>query len=256
MKNQNLEIITKKIQKFRWKLISKDEIKKESLTILQEDYTEKKLYKIIYYLKSRGYLVWMKKNLYYAKFPSDKINDEDIAERLYRKFLQKEAKSTIQWKRYIWGIKALEIASDLYDVPEEITIVNENRYSQENLILDKKIVYKTYTAQNQNLFKSFYKHTQEIKIEKCVFRVAKPELAILETLYNTSLIQKSYGEELIKKWLKKHKKSINYKIMEQLLNESKMNSSINKLEKLTSTFDQEISSHLQTIIKRFGYILY
>jgi hypothetical protein len=82
-----------------------------------------------------------------------------------------------------------------------------------------------------------------------------PELAILETLFNTSAIQKNYWEDLIKKRIRKNRKTFNIDIIEKCLKENKHNSSINRLSELVNSIDQELSKKLKTYIKKYGYIL-
>jgi hypothetical protein len=121
----------------------------------------------------------------------------------------------------------------------------------ENLILEKKILFKTYSSKKKNLFSFFNKETQSIIVEKEKLNVALPELAILETLYNTSALQKNYSEDLIKKWLRKNRKTFNINIIEKFLKENKHNSSINRLSELATNIDPEISKQLKTIIKKY-----
>jgi len=139
----------------------------------------------------------------------------------------------------------------IYTTPDEILIVNENKQGIENLILEKKILFKTYSSKKKNLYAFFHKETQPITIEKEKITIALPELAILETLYNTSAIQKNYSEDLIKKWLRKNKKSFNINIIERCLKENKHNSSINRLAELAENVDHEIAKQLKTIIKKY-----
>ena len=143
----------------------------------------------------------------------------------------------------------------IYTTPDEILIVNENKQWIENLILEKKILFKTYSSKKKNLYSFFHKETQTVQIEKEKINIALPEIAILETLYNTSTIQKNYSEDLIKKWLRKNKKTFNINTIEKCLKENKHNSSINRLAELASNIDQEIAKQLKTLIKKYGYIL-
>lgn len=255
MRNESFQIVIEKLWKYRWKIIMTEKIRDIIQQTMGETYTTNRMYKIFYYLKNRWYIIDLKKNFYYIKFPEDEINEEDIVDRLYRNLLNKQVKNLTKGKRYIWGLKALEIALDIYTTPEEILIVNENKQGIENLILEKKMLFKTYSSKKKNLFPFFYKETQSIKIEKEKLNIAKPELAMLETLYNISAIQKNYGEDLIKKRIRKNKKSFNINIIEKCLKENKHNSSINRLSELTNSIDPDISKNLKDIIKKYGYIL-
>jgi len=255
MKNESFQIIIEKMWKSRWKIITAEKIRETIIQIMWNNYTTNRMYKIFYYLKSRWYIIDLKKNFYYVKLPEDEINEEEIVDRLYRSILNKQIKGLIKGKRYIWGLKALEIASGIYTIPDEILIVNENKQWIESLILEKKILFKTYSSKKKNLFSFFNKETEKVTIEREKMNIAKPELAILETLYNSSAIQKNYWEDLIKKRLRKNKKSFNIDIIEKCLKENKHNSSINRLAELSANIDPELSKKLKTIIKKYGYIL-
>lgn len=255
MKNESFQIVIEKIWKYRWKIITTEKIREIIEQIMWESYSTNRMYKIFYYLKSRWYIIDLKKNFYFVKLPEDEINEEDIVDRLYRTILNKQIKNLTKWRRYIWWLKALEIALGIYTIPDEILIVNENKQWIENLILEKKILFKTYSSKKKNLFPLFYKETEKITIEREKINVAWPELAILETLFNTSAIQKNYSEDLIKKRLRKNRKTFNISIIEKFLKENKHNSSINRLSELAASVDQEISKQLKTIIKKYWYIL-
>lgn len=135
-------------------------------------------------------------------------------------------------------------------------MVNNKKQSTETILFDRQALLKTYQNKNKNLFSFFFKRSHRVSIERHSFNVAKPELAILETLYNNSPLQKSYGEELIKKRLRKNKKHFDFNILEQLLKESKHNSSINRLAQLAEAVDQELAEKIKAIIKRYGYMMY
>lgn len=254
MKNESFQIVIEKIWKYRWKIITTEKIRDIIEQIMWESYSTNRMYKIFYYLKSRWYIIDLK-NFYFVKLPEDEINEEDIVDRLYRTILNKQIKNLTKWRRYIWWLKALEIALGIYTIPDEILIVNENKQWIENLILEKKILFKTYSSKKKNLFPFFYKETEKITIEREKINVALPELAILETLFNTSAIQKNYWEDLIKKRIRKNRKTFNIDIIEKCLKENKHNSSINRLSELVNSIDQELSKKLKTYIKKYGYIL-
>ncbi len=255
MKNESFQIVIEKIWKYRWKIITTEKIREIIEQIMWESYSTNRMYKIFYYLKSRWYIIDLKKNFYFVKLPEDEINEEDIVDRLYRTILNKQIKNLTKWRRYIWWLKALEIALGIYTTPDEILIVNENKQWIENLILEKKILFKTYSSKKKNLFPFFYKETEKITIEREKINVALPELAILETLFNTSAIQKNYWEDLIKKRVRKNRKTFNIDIIEKCLKGNKHNSSINRLSELVNSIDQELSKKLKTYIKKYGYIL-
>ena len=80
----------------------------------------------------------------------------------------------------------------IYTTPDEILIVNENKQGIENLILEKKILFKTYSSKKKNLYAFFHKETQPITIEKEKITIALPELVkekqkILEHQYHRKM---------------------------------------------------------------------
>ncbi len=256
MKNTPFDIIVNYLSKFQGKSISNEKIKEKLQSIMDSEYSESKMYKMIYYLKLRGHLINLKKNLFFVKKPEETLDEESLANKLYRSILHKHCKDFIEGKRYIWGLKALEISLLSYSIPDEILLVNAKKQSTETILLEKTALLKTYQNKNKNLFPLFFKATNTVKIENHSFSVAKPELAILETLYNTSPLQKAYGEELIKKRLKKNKKYFDFQLLENVLKESKHNSSINRLALLAASVDNELSEKIKNLIKRYGYLMY
>ena len=127
MKNESCQSVIEKIWKYRWKIITTEKIRDIIEQIMWESYSTNRMYKIFYYLKSRWYIIDLKKNFYFVKLPEDEINEEDIVDRLYRTILNKQIKNLTKWRRYIWWLKALEIALGIYTIPDEILIVNENK---------------------------------------------------------------------------------------------------------------------------------
>jgi len=82
MKNTPFDIIVNYLSKFQGKSIDNEKIKDKLQNILDKEYTESKMYKMIYYLKIRGYLVNLKKNLFFVKSPADEPDEETLANKL------------------------------------------------------------------------------------------------------------------------------------------------------------------------------
>ena len=256
MAKSNLEFIAEQLQKYQGKIITNVMIKNQLQTLLEGEYSESKMYKVIYYLKLRGHLINLKKNLFLVANTKETLDNETIAQKYYWEILNKHCKDFIPWKRYIWWLKALEIALISYTIPEEILLVTPSKQSTETILFEKQALLKTYTNKKKNLFPFFYKLTHKISIGTQKFNIAIPELAILETLYNTAPLQQSYAEELIKKWLRKNKKHVNISVLEQILKENKHNTSLNRLALLCSSIDQSLTENIKSIIKKYGYLLY
>ncbi|HCY20995.1 TPA: hypothetical protein DIC40_03995 [Patescibacteria group bacterium] len=69
------------------------------------------------------------------------------------------------------------------------------------------------------------------------------------------MINKGYGEELIKKIIRKLGKSINIKVLEEFLKHNKHHSAINKLYKVSQTINPTLADELKTIIKKYSYFI-
>lgn len=255
MKKNNFDITVKRILKHKNKLIWIDKVKEIIENIMDTEYSENKSYKMIYHLKNKWYLLNLKKSLFLVKNPEKEYEEQQILEMFYRSIVKKHCKDFTNGKRYIWGIKALELNLTNFDVPEEILIINEQKQSTETAVFDKQILLKIYESDGRNLFRFFNKFTKKIYIWKNVFPVANMELAILESLYNPSVINKWYIDELIKKILRKNKKNLDMKIFEEILKKNKHHSSINRLYKLALSLDPELSENIKNIIKKYSYFI-
>jgi hypothetical protein len=122
-------------------------------------------------------------------------------------------------------------------------------------MFEKQVLFKIYEADKKSLFSFFNKFTKKIYIGKNVFPIANIELAILESLYNPSIINKGYIDELVKKIIRKNKKHLNTQIREDILKKNKHHSSINRLYKLALSIDPVISDKLKSIIKKYSYFI-
>ncbi|HCB51704.1 TPA: hypothetical protein DEP21_03995 [Patescibacteria group bacterium] len=87
------------------------------------------------------------------------------------------------------------------------------------------------------------------------FTIANIELAILEALYNQSVVNKNYAEELIKKIIRKNAKHLNTKVWEDCIKNNKHHSAINKLYKITQTIDPTLAETIKTLIKKYSYFI-
>ncbi len=255
MKNKYFDIVVKKIWKYKNKIIEIKKIKEIIKNILDSEYSEQKTYKIIYYLKNRWYIESLKKDIFFVKDPDKNQKEEDLVEKFYREILKKHCNEYTIWKRYIWWIKALELYLSSFEIPEEILIVNPTKQATEVVTGNKKILFKTYGSNKKNLFSFFYEFTKKISINNITFPIANLELAICETLYNQSVINKWYSEELIKKILRKYEKRIDIKILENFLKNNKHHSAINKLYKISQTINPTISEKIKSWIKKYSYFI-
>lgn len=255
MKANNFNIIVKNILKYKNKLIWINKIKEIIKNLFDSDYTENKAYKIIYQLKNKWYILNLKKSIFLVKDPDKEFDNQQLLENFYRSITKKHCSDFILWKWYIWWLKALELNSTNYDIPDDILIVNEEKQATETIMFDKQLFLKKYESDWKSLFNFFFTFTKKIYIWKNQFNIANLELSILESLYNPSIPNKIYIEESIKKIIRKNKKYFNLSVIESILKKNKHHTSINRLYKLCLGIDPELSEKIKNIIKKYSYFI-
>ena len=256
MTNKVFDNLVKKLIKYRGKVIDGEKVWLLLKSSLVEDFSIQKMYKMIYYLKIRGYLENIKKNIFFVKDPNHVYTKEEIVDLFYRTIVRKHCTDFLKGNWYIWGLKSLELNLSSFDIPDELSIVNQNKQATEVVMFDKQIVFKTYAKnKTDNLFKFFWKFTKKVTIGKHVFSIAGLELAILESLYNPGMIAQGYINELVKKVIRKYHKTLDIVVWESILRKNKHNTSINRLYVLTKTIDPELADKLKNLIKRYGYFI-
>lgn len=164
MQGKVFDKMLKLLNKYQGKLLKHDELKKLMMDLFQEEYAERKMYKMVYYLKLRGYLFPIKRNLFLVVKPDQHYESEELAQLWYWEVLNKYCKDFLDGKRYVGGLKALEIALLSYGIPEEILLVTPNRQSTELVLLEKTALLKKYTTKEKNLFSTFWKYTNKITL--------------------------------------------------------------------------------------------
>ncbi len=254
MKNNFFNKIVKILSKKYNKTINITDLKKIFYTLWETN--NKKIYKQIYRLKHKGYLISLRKDLFFVKKPDQQIDLDWLIENLYWQLLKKKINNDLPTKnRYIWGLKALEINIWNYNIPDNILIINDKKDSLEKIAWDKKVIFTTYKAWSKDYIKIVKKFLQKIKIGKYTFPYSNLELAILESLYNPNELEKNYIYELIKKILRKKWKKLNFEIFEVLLKNNKFHTSINRLYKLAKLTNPKVAENLKNIIKKYSYFL-
>jgi len=96
MKNKYFDIIVKNLLKHKNKLIEIEKIKTIGKKVLDTEYSEKKIYKIIYYLKNREYLQSLKKDILIVKDPEKKYTKQQLLETYYRNILKKHCNEFVE----------------------------------------------------------------------------------------------------------------------------------------------------------------
>lgn len=248
-------IIVKKILKSKWKILDIQKIKKIFHQI-DEDFTDKQIYKKIYYLKNQWYILSIKKDIFYIKDFNKEVDIDEIIENNYWKFLKKYLNDNFWSNYFIWWIKALEIHNNIYSIPDKISIINPYKQSKQVLLKWKYILNTKYTIKwksNEKSFKFFKKNTQKEYIDWKVFNISWYELSLLESIYSLSDDEK-YIIELIKKNIRKNHKKIDTKIFEEFLKYGKYGSSLKKIYELSLWINPIFAEKIKNILKKWYWM--
>jgi hypothetical protein len=256
MADKVFDIVVNKLMKHKWKLINIQKIKDILKTISDKELSGQKLYKTVYYLKNRWHIENLKKNIFFVKKDDKNFSKQQIIDMFYRQITKKHCDQFLKSNCYIWWLKALELNLSSFSIPEELLLVNQYKQATEIIMFDKQILFKTYWKQKDDgLFKFFYKLTKKIKIDKITFNIANLELALLESLYNPSMVLTWYTNELVKKILRNSKKNLDLSIRSQILKKNKHHTSINRLYKIAQTIDPSLSENIKNLIKKYSYFI-
>lgn len=101
MSNKVFDNLVKKLIKYRGKLVDGEKISLLLKSSLAEDFSLQKMYKIVYYLKIRGYLENLKKNIFFVKDPDHTYTTEEIIDLFYRTIVKKHCTDFLKGNRYI-----------------------------------------------------------------------------------------------------------------------------------------------------------
>lgn len=251
------ENLIKSLRKNQNKIFTIEKFREVVSAAFGEKLPEGKIYKLTHQLKNRGYLLSLKKDIFFLKAPEKEITETELEDQFYRQLLKQHCQQYCKQDRYIGGITALEIHlhSTGVLIPEEIVIFNKEKQAIETILFDKKINFKIYESKSKNLFPTFIKHTQKHKIKGGIMRYANLELSILECLYNINPSNKATIEKTILKAVKNFQKTISIANFQQILKQGKHNSSINRLATLLSPTYPSLAIELKNLIKKYGHVL-
>jgi len=237
------------------KLINISKIEYILKCAIDEDFSNQKMYKLIYYLKNRGYLYNIKKNVFLVKRPESELTQQAILDQFYRSIVKQHCTDFLKSNRYIGGLKALELNVVSFTIPDELLIVNNYKQCNEVIMFTKQICFKRYGTSKENLFTFFYKFAKKIAIGKNIFFIADLELALLESLYNPGLINTGYVTELVKRIIRERKDDLDFSVWEKILRRNKHHSSINRLYKIAQSVDPIFSDKIKALIKKASYFI-
>jgi len=246
----------KKLLKSKWKILNIWKIK-EIYYDMVDNPSDKKLYKQIYQLKNKWFLLSLKKDLFYIKKADLEITADEIIEDNYWKYLRSYLKEQFGTFYFIWGLKSLEIWNNNFSIPDKITIVNPYKRANEVLFKDRNLFlvdYKIKWFDNEKSFKFFKKQVTKQYIDGKVFYVANYELALLESLYSMPFDEEKYILELVKKNLRKNWKKINLDVFVYFLKYGKYWSSVKKIYELALWIRPDFAEKLKDILKKWYWM--
>lgn len=241
--------------KSKGKLINVLKVEQILKRVLDDQFVQHKLYKLIYYLKNRWYLYNIKKNIFLVKDPEVEFTQQQLLDMFYWSIVKQHCKEFLSSHWYIGWLKALELNISSFSVPDELSIITTYKQSNEVIMFDKQICYKKYGTVKDNIFALFYTFTKKISINTDTFVVAWLELALLESLYNPWLIHTWYVHELVRRVLREYKDLLDIKIWEKILRKNKHHTSINRLYKIALLVDPLLSDSIKALIKKVSYFM-
>jgi len=253
---QKTNIFVKKLLKNKNKILTISQIK-DIYADIYEKTPDAKLYKLIYQLKNKGYILSLKKDLFYIKKMEDDLTVDEIIEKNYWKYLKKYLKNQFWNNYFIWGLKSLEIWNNNFSVPDKIIIINPYKRSNEVLFKEKNIFLVNYSIKgfdNEKSFKFFKKQTTKLYIDSKSFNVANYELALLESLYSMPFEEEKYIIELVKKNIRKNWKKINLEVFEYFLKYWKYGSSVKKIYELALWIRPDFAEKIKSILKKWYWL--
>lgn len=101
MLNKSTDIVVKNLMRYKGKLINIPKIENLLKNVIDDKFTNQKMYKLIYYLKNRGYIYNIKKNIFLVKNPENEINQSKVLNDFYRQILKKHCNEFLKSDRYI-----------------------------------------------------------------------------------------------------------------------------------------------------------
>ena len=254
MKETN--IFVKKLLKNKNKILTILQIKEIYYNLYWES-QDTKIYKQIYQLKNKWYLLSLKKDLFYVKKMDEDLLVDDIIENNYWKYLKKYLKDQFWVYYFIWWLKSLEIWNNNFSTSDKLRIVNPYKRSNEVLFKNKNLFLVNYSIKwfdNEKSFKFFKKQTKKLYVDWKLFNVANYELSLLESLYSMPFEDEKYIIELVKKNIRKNWKKIDLQVFEYFLKYWKYGSSIKKIYELSLWIRPDFAEKIKNILKKWYWL--
>lgn len=228
--------IVNKLWKLKGTFIDIDDI----ADIVDPDFQKKELskrtptYKILYRLKGNNIIVPIKQWLYYVPDNID-TNIDGVIEDNYWKIVKKILSRETGWEYFLSGNKALEILMKDYGTPKKLLIswkdATKNLQISETYFLSIRPITSGKKTLGKNLYTSLKKYTNIIEVEWEKFRIACPELALLDALLLRDM-ENGIDQYLVEKFLKRSSKIFRREVLGKLVS-LKYITAINRLRSIT-----------------------
>lgn len=236
-----------------------DQIENMGSDSMWENYTRAKWYKMIHLAKNKGYLLSLKKDLFFVPslemalaHQTEEEMENAVIENRYRHILHEHIKKYMDNKWLITGTTALNIFLQNYEIPDTITLISVNKQSVETIVRDKKVAVKKVTLGTTSFFNVLKKNARKVTVRNKSFYTTSLSVSLLEALYaNTD--NELLTVELCKKIIRKYRKQLDRTEIIALLRKGKYHSSMNKLYKIARSIDESYAQQIMDIIKKHSY---
>ena len=247
-------LLSSYLTKLRSKILTIAAIKWYAQKCLGDGYTDAKVYKTLYTMKKKWLLIALKKDIFVLQSLGDVLDDSQFLDRYYRLLLRNHSHACCKSDRYIGGLKAIELHLSNFEIPVMIDIMTTSKHCQEVVMLDHKVLFKSYQTKSQiPLFRVIKKHCRSIVLHNKPFLIAPLEIALLESLYSVPPQNKSRTEDLVKKVIAKHRKTLHTDLIISVIQLGKHHSSLQYLHRLTQEMGSDRSLSLALLIKQYSY---
>lgn len=213
--------IVKKLWKLSGSIVTIDDIS----DITDPDFRKKSLtkrfttYKVLYRLKAFNIITPIRQWLYFVG-NGEETNIDTIIDERYWSIVKKILSRETLGEYFLSGNKALEILMKDYGAPKKLLVSGKN--STKNLqisdifTLSIRPITSGKKTLNKNIFPLLKKYTSPIEMDGEKLSVACAELALLDTLLMRDM-ENGIDEYLVKKFLKRSSKTLNRKILWELV---------------------------------------
>ena len=242
------------LTKLRSKILTIAAIKWHAQKCLGEGYTDAKIYKTLYTMKKKWLLVALKKDIFVLQSAGDALGDSQLLDHYYRLLLRNHSHACCKSDRYIGGLKAIELHLSNFEIPMMIDIMTTSKHCQEVVMLDHKVLFKSYQTKSQiSLFRVIKKHCRHIPLGNKEFLIAPLEIALLESLYSVAPHLQHRTEDLVKKVITKYRKTLQADLIISVIQLGKHHSSLQYLHRLTQEMGSDWSHTLALLIKQYSH---